>query len=54
MKTSYLFPKSPLLALQTQKGNPLLVKNEQFQQILGFLPTLIQIFTMIEMVYVFK
>ena len=54
MKTSYLFPKSPLLALQTQIGNLLLVENEQFQQILGFLPTLIQIFTMIEKVHVFK
>ena len=49
-----MFPKSPLLAPQTQIGGLLLVKNEQFQQVLDFLPTLTQIFTMIENVHVFK
>ena len=54
MKTIYQFPKSPLLDLQTQIGDLLLVRNEHFQQVLDFLPTLTQIFTMIEMVHVFK
>ena len=54
MKTICQFPKSPLLDPQTKIGDLLLVKKEHFQQVLDFLPTLTQIFTMIEMVQVFK
>ena len=54
MKTIYMFPNSPQNSPQTQKGDLLLIKNEQFQQVLVISLTLDHIFTMIEIIIELK
>ena len=54
MKTIYMFPNSPQNSPQTQKGDLLLIKNEQFQQVLVFSLFLDYIFTMIKIVLELK